>query len=261
MIARRSADGFVQIGALAGLAVVAGIVTLALSFSLGFQRNTATFERSAFGAMAADSGIRRLIASIEHPADTLAASVGVTGTAYPFELSGLPMTLAIEGEAGKLDPLTVERPLLESYVRNTLLPAADVTLLFSQLDIARGTHDGTRAMELLEKYLAPALSPEDLARDFTSRAGLAGIDPMYASERVLRALPDLDPAAVDEILRRRTTEPSVVQAFYSRYFSRGVRPEFTLVATVDRDERHAVVRRVPVEMTTAGRVLVLDGFR
>ena len=259
-IKRTTDGGFVQIGALAGLAVVAASLALSLGGNMQLARDAAAFERRASAALIADSGVRRVLASIEDPADPLAMEVGVAGDLHTLELLGSPVELAIEGEAGKIDPLTAARPILESYFSNAGVPAARIAALMAGLDQARPAADAEAAFELLETYLLPDLTAENLARDFTDRSKLAGIDPLYASRRVLEALPDLGTTEIDEIIRVRSLEPGSLDTTASRYFAGGG-AEFTIVAAVPLTGREALVRRVPIELTTAGRAVVLDGFR
>jgi hypothetical protein len=256
---RTPADGFVQIGALAGLAIVAALVTAVLSESVRLSRQTEALDRVTRGAIAADSGIRRLLVAIDSPADALEGWVGVAGVPYPFEFSGLQLTLAIEGEAGKINPLSIAAPILAGYIENLAIPGPDKAILISLLEDARSNEDTGAAMDALHAYLIPALSSEDIARDFTTRSRLAGIDPQLASERVLRAVPDVSDAEAAEIVRGRARQPGAISA-PSAYFATG-RPLFTLVAAVRWTESESFTRRVPIELTTAGRAIVLDGFR
>lgn len=211
------------------------------------------------GAAAASSGIRRLLSAIDNPADNLEHLVGVRGNPYAFDFDGVPMTLAIEGEAGKINPLTADRAILEDYVGDLLMSAGDKASLLALVDAARTTNDGPAAMEALYGFVSPAIGSEFVERDFTLSSTLMGVDPLLASGRVLRALPDLGDAIVTSILRLRETNPEAL-SIASAYAANG-RPLFTLVASVHWNDSESTTKRVPIEITTAGRASVLSGFR
>ena len=254
-----STGGFAQISALLALAGIAGVLAVTLSQSVEISRQTVVLDRIIRGSVIADSGVRRLLAAIDDPDDRLEDEVGILGFPRTIEVSGVQVGLAIEGEAGKLNPLTIPWEVLERYVDRAGITAADRTDLLERLQDARRTVDMDAALRSLHVFLIPLLSLDELERDFSVRTNLAGVDPHLASERILAALPDLGEAAATELVRSRH-DPSAIGRFDSRYFATG-HPLFTLVTTVHWNDVDRFTRRVPIEITTAGKVLVLDGFR
>jgi hypothetical protein len=256
---QRHVGGFVQILVLAGLATVAGLLTAVLSDARQWGENGRSIERLTAGMAVAESGVRRLLAAINDPTDDLESRVGVDGVPFPFGVAEHSLDLAIEGEAGKIDVLAADRAVLLGYLQDLHLTEENRAFLVQAIDSARLRTDGPAAMDALFSHLLPVVSSELIEQDFTLLSGLAGIDPMLASERVLAALPDISDIEAKEIVRLRRTQPLSI-AGLSIYFASG-RPLFTLVATVHWNETETTTKRVPIEITTAGRALVTSGFR
>jgi hypothetical protein len=213
-------SGFAQIGALAGLVVVAGVLTVVVGQGMDIARRATAFDRVVLGSVAGDSGVRRLLAAINDPTDQLEVSVGVAGDPYPLELAGLRLSLAIEGEAGKINPMTILPLVLEQYVAEVdIFSAADRAALLTLLNKAREAGDAAAAIDALHAYLLAALTTEEIARDFSVLSKLAGVDPQLASERVLRALPDVSDTLAAEIVRDRADGRGITAR--SAYFATG----------------------------------------
>jgi hypothetical protein len=256
---RQGRGGFVQIGALAGLLALAGVITFVLSESRGVIDQTGALDHAMVGSTTADSGVRRLLSAINNADDNLESATGTTGDPLALETSGFSMELAIEGEGGKINPVTIARPILEGYVADASIPPEDRGKLLNVLAAVRETGDAAAAMDALHAHLARALTLEQIERDFSTLTTLTGVDPQFASVRVLRAVPDISDAQAAEIVRQRSSKPGTITV-QSAYFATG-RPLFTLVATVHWNERESFTRRVPIELTTSGRAVTLDGFR
>ena len=249
--------GFVQVLALVGLSLVGGLLTVTLTQSHRTKVSLAVLERQMVADTIAATAIRRLIAAIGDPGDDLDLRVGVYGVPFRVPLAGVPVSLAIVGEAGRIDVLAADPVLLASYVEKTGLARSEQVALISSMVDARAAQDAQAAFDALYRHLIPIGRGEHVVEDFTMRSGLSGVDPLFANERVLKAVPDLTAASVAGILRERE-RGSVVQA-RSEYFSRG-RALFTVVATVHWSDTERLAKRVPIEITTGGQALVLSSF-
>lgn len=250
--------GFVQMLALGGVAILAALVTVALSQSYRTSESLGLLDRQVLGDVAAGSAIRLIAAAIADADDALEQRIGIGLPPLPLILFGHDLSLAIEGEAGKIDVIAGDIALLSRYISQSGLPQEQQVKLLEALAQARRGTDAPAAMEALQIAFAPSGQGARVEEDFTTRSGLAGIDPAVANERVLRSVPDLAPAAVASILSARSSGAHEIPA--SRYFATGRRSLFTLVATVHWSGTERLTKRVPIEITTGGRPLVLSGF-
>jgi hypothetical protein len=108
----------------------------------------------------------------------------------------------------------------------------------------------------VERFLLPSVAMAQLERDFGIWNQTAGIDPMYASRAVLSAGPNLTLNAVEQVLQLSQNNPSAIRGL-SAHFSTG-RAVFSIVATVRWGPNETSSKRVPIEISSAGRVLVLE---
>jgi len=84
---------------------------------------------------------------------------------------------------------------------------------------------------------------------------MAGIDPRYATERVLAAVPDLDPGELASLLAMPAVDRASRHGL-SRLFESGGR-RFSFAVKVDQPPFVPTTRRLPIELSTSGRVVVL----
>lgn len=245
--------GFVQLIVVAALATLGGLLTANLMAATHTSRQTAALERLVRSETIGTSGAYRLAAAIGDPADALenqalhgAVNVGVGGTG---------MSLRIETSGSKIDVLAAEMVLIEGYVSQSgLAPSAAATLL-ANISEARTRSDGAEALEAVRVALAGILPIADIERDFT-RFGGPGIDPSYASAHVLHAIPDLSPADAARIAAAAPEDRA--KDALSRYFSSTGR-RFSLVTRIVWAPNETSERRLPIEISTAGQVIVLAG--
>jgi hypothetical protein len=100
-------------------------------------------------------------------------------------------------------------------------------------------------------------SDRELAQDFTEFSDHSGIDPAYASGRVIAAIPDL-PTSTAARISGSTIQDLAQLNLQSRYFApNGAR--FSLVAHIDWGPNQSSERRLPVEVSSAGRLVALAG--
>lgn len=238
-----------QLLVVSALAVLGGLLTAGLLAAAETGRQAAALERLVRGEAAADAGFYRLVAAIEDPADTL-ETVALQGQTT-LAMTGDELSLGIEANGSKIDVLAADLQLIERYARQVGLNGPDVSALLDTLGAAREAGNGSAALEAIRVAMTGLLPSEELSRDIT-RFGAAGIDPTYASSRVLHAVPDLSPADADRI----AAAPSAERAQYaqlSRYFASAGRRFSLLVRAGLLDQR------LPLEMSTAGKVVVLAG--
>ena len=113
----------------------------------------------------------------------------------------------------------------------------------AQLDRARQVGGPAAAMESLQRALVDHVPSEQIEADFTLLGQSATIDPLFASERVLRAPPDVSDAGAAGIFARRAGDPIGVKGL-SAYFGPSSN-RFSAVARVEWDDKSSFTLRVP----------------
>lgn len=256
MKARQAASdaGFVQLLVIGALATLAGLLTVTMLTAAQTSRASAALERLVRNSAVGDASALRMMAAIEDPADDLETRA-LRGS-MTVAMGPVDTTLRIEAEASKIDVLFADVALLERYLVHRGFDASTVTALVQRLSVARESGDGVGALEALRVALTAALPTGEFDRDVT-RFGGVGIDPISATGRVLLAIPDLSPAEAKRIAAA-SPEDRAQYAHSSRYFSSSGR-RFSLVTTTARGVGQASERRLPIEISTAGKPIVLAG--
>lgn len=247
-------SGFVQLIVVSALAVLGGLLTAGLLAATETGRQAAALERLVRSEVAADAGFYRLVAAIEDPADALETTALQGPT--KFVMAGDEVSLGIEANGSKIDVLAADLQLIERYARQAGLDGGGATALLEKLGAAREADNGPAALEAIRVVMTGLLPSEQLSRDIT-RFGSRGIDPTYASSRVLRAVPDLSPAEADRIAAASPEERAQF-AQLSRYFASGGR-RFALVTRIAWGANDRSEACLPIEISTAGRVIVVAG--
>jgi hypothetical protein len=236
------------------LAALGGLLTAGLLSATQTGRQAAALERLVRSDVAADAGFLRLVAAIEDPGDALENAALQAPTR--LDVADYELLLRIEANGSKIDVLAGDLALLGRYARQAGLDARDVAALLDALGAARDRQDGVAALEFARVALAGWRSGEELSRDIT-RFGGVGIDPTYASSRVLHAVPEVSPTDADRIAAAPPDERAQF-ARLSRYFSSTGR-RFSLLARMGWGADNASEQRLPIEISTAGKVVVLAG--
>lgn len=249
-----SESGFVQLIVVSGLAVLGGLLTVSLLAATETGRQGAALERLVRSEVAADAGFYRLVAAIEDPADAL-ETAALQGQAQ-LVIAGDELSLGVEANGSKIDVLAADLQLIERYARQAGLDGRDLSALLDRLGVARETGDGPAALEAIRVAITGLLPSQELSRDIT-RFGGSGIDPTYASSRVLHAVPDLGPADADRIAAAPLAERAQY-AQLSRYFASAGR-RFSLVTRVGWGANALSEGCLPIEISTAGRAVALAG--
>jgi hypothetical protein len=248
--------GFAQVLVLTSLATISAIITVALVHASGSGALTSALDRQVRGEAAAVSGIRRVIAAIEAPADDLETRILSSEHPLPFEFGETRVELQIDGEGGKINPVRSAPELLTGYIGTLPLSEDARRGLLAAIEDARELDDREAGLQAVHRYLLPIVPMAQLESDFGIWNQTGGVDPLYASERVLSAIPDLTAGGVAQVLQLRKSDPSAVRAL-SAHFATG-RPIFSIVAVVRGSAGEMTSKRVPIEISSAGRVLVLE---
>lgn len=238
---------------LVALALVGGMLTLTLEASADMGRRISALERLARADALADSGLRRLVAAFADPADDF-ESTALFGAAA-LMVGNSTLSLRVEPEAAKIDVLKADEEVVRRYL--SALPI-DGNSVLSQVIDARQAGDAASALLTLELALSHTLTLEKVRRDF-SRFGITGIDPQFASAEVLASVPDLTAAQVRAIAAMPAPERALATG-ESRYFAGGGRT-FSLLVRGGSSAVGEFTRRIPVEISTSGRLIALAGVQ
>lgn len=241
-----STSGFAQIIVVGALATIAALLATAVPATTANTRMAAAVERLAEIDIAAGSAFRRVIAALASPEDTL------EGEALANEVSVTHGTVRIETEAGKLDVMLADIALFDRLAQNLGHPARNAFL--DTLTTAQAAGNVRQALELVRTELAALV--DDFDRVVT-RYGGTQVDVLSALPEVLATLPDLTTAQVAQILAVPPAERAQF-AGLSRYLTAGGR-RFAIVARMAWAADEVAVRRLPIEVSTSGRPIVLGG--
>ena len=253
MTRRQSEAGFAQILVIAALAVLAAVMTAAVSMSrLGAQQISALDAR-VVADVTLDSGLRLLRAALDDPDDDL--EVRAMAAPVTTRIGDEQVELAIAGEGGKIDVLRSDMSLVERFSRNAGLNQDELAQLVTAPSDRRAVGDDVGAMDAVQLALAAAVGFAAIEESFT-RFGSDRIDPAFASLAVLRAIPDLGDAEARRIAATSSSERAPYTAL-SRYFASGSR-RFMLIAKSSAGARGTFERRLPIELTNSGGVIELD---
>jgi hypothetical protein len=244
--------GFVQILLLGGLVAAAGLVSFATFANLNSSKTAAHLEQQLLASIATSSSIARLERAITLPEDPIASTAFASG--YALEIDDQAANLAINSEASKINFTTTNTSLVDNYVANLSLNAADRDAIATVRSTAAAS-DPAKALHDLYPYLLNVLSAEGIAGELTIYSDRPGINLRYASERVLAAIPDLSPTTVARILAERDDNPDMLTGLSAYAETGGQR--FSLVATVTNPAGTRYVERRPIEITASGSVIFL----
>lgn len=246
-------QGFVQVLLLAALATIAALLTAGLIGARLNLQYAAALDRMVRTEALAASGFRRLGAAILDPADDL-EHVALE-QAPLVRLADARLGLDLESEGGKIDLLRGNLALLAKYLDNAALPADVQGTLMADVAAARDSGDGAAARDVVRLALLDRLTNAQIDADLTIFGATQGVDPRDATERVLAAVPDLDPGELATLLALPEAERAAQQGL-SRYFESGGR-RLSLVVRIDQPPFAPTTRRLPIELSTSGRMLVL----
>lgn len=178
MLRQQHADGFAQIIALTGLAILGGIIAVLQIQMIGAIHAQSVLQRTVIGRIAAESATRRVFAAIESDDDTLEQALLAETGMLQLKEAGVDVSLSLENEAGKISALKPDTQLARSY-----LLGLGVDLAFE--DNAPSSRDLRAAVgvEMIEQGIDAKF--ED---DFSPYHSSVNVDPQKASDRVIGAV-------------------------------------------------------------------------
>lgn len=242
---RSSSNGFVQLVALAGLIAISGLIVAGSNTALFAVKQASGLRDQLQNDVLLSSAIRYGLESGQ--------ALGSNFQPFTVTVDGLTVALHVEAEGGKIDPAAAPKELVSGYLEQAGLSATDnIGSLLDTLeaDRAQGTMLTTGAIASSLGRAELDTLRQDLA-DF----GSTGVDPRYASERVLRSVPNLSDADVQDIITQRgqSADPKLPS---SPYFM-SAPPRFTLVADIASADGTRDSKRFLFEVTSGGSTLAL----
>ena len=250
-----STDGFVQMMVLVALGTISAVIMATMLTATDGSSNTAALERLVETDALTISGFNRLEAAMLNPTDDLAIRALRLDTPVEIQVGGNRVALQIEGVGGKIDPLRTARDAIVRYMANSPLTTGERATVMAAIDKARDTNSAYAGYTAVLIGLLDHRANRELEQDFTQFADHSGIDPAYASSRVIAAIPDLSASTVAGI-SGSTIQDLAVRNLQSRYFApNGSR--YSLVTIIDWGQNQSAQRRLPVEVSSAGRLVAL----
>ena len=193
-----NADGFAQIIALTGLAALGGMIAALQLQTIGATRAQSALQQTVAERLAAESATRRVFAAIENDDDALEATLAHANGSLRLNEAGLEMTILLEREGGKISASNSSSELVQSYLAN--LGVADPSPVSTGEVQSPATLRAIVTIGLLRQGVDASYD-----QDFSSYHLSPGVNPLFASEPVLGAIPDLTDWDREDILRERHT--------------------------------------------------------
>jgi len=244
--------GFVQLIAAIGLATIGGIITIAVSDAIANSYDRGALERLVSTDAASRSGFIQLESSIDDPTHALDREALKLPTAVDLGL-GYQSRLSIEPVSGKIDVLRAPPEVIARYLESE---GADQQIVVSLKDKLKESVTQDDPYTLLDDITIALRGSPYIRRDMTDY-GASTIDPRFATSRVLAAIPDLSPTTLAALSGQNISSPDIARM--SHYLSLGQSTRFDLVVSQTWNKSASSERRLPIEITAAGRVLLLGG--
>lgn len=204
-----NAEGFAQIIALTGLAILGGMIATLQLQATGATRAQSALQQAIVGRIAAGSATRRVFSAIENDADTLEATLARGNGTLQLHEAGLDMAVSLEREGGKISAANSPSELMQGYLAG-LGVVSPASAGVSEVQATAGV----RAMVTigLLQHNVDASFDQEFSRYHLS----LGINPLFASDRVLDAVPDLTDWDRGDILRdRHTGKINAISSYFS----------------------------------------------
>lgn len=241
--------GFTLLSVLLVTTMISALALGATVVARGHLRSTNVELQALQARTLADAGLTRIIASLETPEDRLLASLRTSPVRWSY--AGAELVLELESEAGKVDLNSGDGELVQSVLRAVIREKAlaDRTLQ-RWLEFRRSG----REIETIDLLLSPQEMfsgiASDLERHLTTVSGARGIDPLAASDLVLRHVPGISEGDLRLIARIRAgaLDKSELVAIKRRYqpLLDGERPLYRIRSTVNLPRQIAMRREALV---------------
>ena len=247
-----SNGGFVQVLVLAGIASLAALAVAGLSSSQSSSTTAAAVERVLRVDVLSRSAFERVLAALESPPDPFEQQA--LSSPAVLNLPRQDVVVSLEGEAGKVDAARSPLATMVRLADHLGLPAVGRGAFIADLEALRSQGDAAQALDLVRQRLSPLVADLDA---LVTIFGDERIDPTYAPQVVLEAIPDLSPVEIAQILSVPPPERGQFTAL-SEHFATNSR-RFSIAANIAWAPDQISIRRLPIELSTSGRAIVLSG--
>ena len=169
------------------------ISLFAVTATLSIQQSrleVSRLEQNTFGHFAGQSALRRVIAALAEPSDELDDRILGGEGPFRWEFDGRQIDLTIDGEGGKLDLASTDLEIISRYLQNLNLSSTELAAVEERLSTHRQAQTDALWPDLFDDLISGYLPLDELSSDLTGLNPTGGIDPVYASPRVLAAIPD-----------------------------------------------------------------------
>lgn len=216
MSRQSNAEGFAQIIALTGLAILGGMIATLQLQTIGATRAQSALQQTIYGRIAADSATRRVFSAIENDDDTLEATLVKGNGTLSLKEAGVDIAILLEREGGKISASNSSSELVRGYLAGLGVAGSP------SVGVGVGVGEAQSTTALRATITIGLLHQDEDAsfdRDFSRYHLSPSVNPLFASERVLGAVPDLTDWAREDALRERHTGTITAN---SRFFSTDV---------------------------------------
>ncbi len=252
-----STGGFVQMMALIALGTISAVVMGTMLVATRSGSSTAALQRLVVTDALTTSAFARLEAAMIDPADDLETAALRSDAPTQIQVGDVRVAVRIEGIGGKIDPTRTAPEVMSRYLANSHLSTDEIAAIMTAIGKARDAGNIQAAYEAVLAGLLDRSPEQDIWRDFTQFSDHSGLDPFYASPRVIAAIPDL-PASPTAGISGSTIQDLAQRNLQSQYFEpNGGR--FSLVAYIAWGPNQSSERQLPVEISSAGRMVALAG--
>ena len=249
-----SDGGFVTLALLLALATVAALLTATMSETRMSGSTLVALEKQTLVEVENRAAIRRTFAAMEYPlGEKETGTITVPGTTL-IQINGIEIVVALENEAGKINPFSAHPTLLEAYISSvTGRPLALSTISNAYSLYAQG--ETIAALTAIKATLLGYLTVDEIDEDLTLGHTSEGVDPVFANHRVLNAVPGMT-GHIEEILANRRESPSSVRAL-SPYFTSD---QAGFRAVTSRSQEGFGSLSVTFDATSSGKIRTSSGF-
>lgn len=233
--ALKERSGFVLLSVLLVTSVISTLALGAAIIARSYLQSADIELRIISTRTLADAGLTRIVAALEDVDDPLGDSLRLSPTPWPY--AGTELLLEVESEAGKVDLNSGDGELVQAVMRAAIKdgPLAN-RILARWMEFRRRGREIETIDVLLDPRQQLASIATDLERYFTTLSGARGIDPVAASDVVLRHIPGIAEADLRRIedIRQGKTGKGDLAAIKRRYqpLLDGERPLYRIRSTV-----------------------------
>ena len=219
------------------LVAVIGVISLAMVNSYLTNTRATNIETQRIKAnLLLDSGVRFAALSLGSPR-TKVSSSAIPSKRLSYRAEGDEVQIEIANEAGFIDLIHAEKPLLTSVLVAHGAQPSEVEALITELKLLVGKDDAQslpRYRALRERLSLRSVSIPKLMTVSTLHNGQGGVHPSLAPESVLSLVPGLSHAEQERILKTRAEKtPRLISSpVVNQYFSTTVSAYYRVSVSV-----------------------------